>query len=162
MLFKNSVRTSKRTPYFTITEINWLTLFKFNVIPSLASLCLLVLLELIAPVMSGVKWEPEIDHSMLVLVASKALFISPLYLATAPSILSFTSSSGLVPLLLYISSHTVASMCCLCYRFHKHYRVPVFVISLALYHFKHWHFASSFHDVCLSSIVSPCLFTHVL
>jgi hypothetical protein len=28
MLFKNSVRTSKRTPYFTITEINWLTLFK--------------------------------------------------------------------------------------------------------------------------------------
>jgi hypothetical protein len=30
MLFKNSVRTSKRTPYFTITEINWLTLFKFN------------------------------------------------------------------------------------------------------------------------------------
>jgi hypothetical protein len=31
MLFKNSVRTSKRTPHFTITEINWLTLFKFNV-----------------------------------------------------------------------------------------------------------------------------------
>jgi hypothetical protein len=30
MLFKNSVRTSKRTPYFTITKINWLTLFKFN------------------------------------------------------------------------------------------------------------------------------------
>jgi hypothetical protein len=30
MIFKNSVRTSKRTPYFTITEINWLTLFKFN------------------------------------------------------------------------------------------------------------------------------------
>jgi hypothetical protein len=28
MLFKNSVRTSKRTPYFTITKINWLTLFK--------------------------------------------------------------------------------------------------------------------------------------
>jgi hypothetical protein len=28
MLFKNSVRTSKRTPHFTITEINWLTLFK--------------------------------------------------------------------------------------------------------------------------------------
>jgi len=28
MLFKNSVRTSKRTPQFTITEINWLTLFK--------------------------------------------------------------------------------------------------------------------------------------
>jgi hypothetical protein len=28
MLFKNSVRTSKRTPYLTITEINWLTLFK--------------------------------------------------------------------------------------------------------------------------------------
>jgi hypothetical protein len=27
MLFKNSVRTSKRTPYFTITEINWLMLF---------------------------------------------------------------------------------------------------------------------------------------
>jgi hypothetical protein len=24
------VRTSKRTPHFTITEINWLTLFKFN------------------------------------------------------------------------------------------------------------------------------------
>jgi hypothetical protein len=30
MLFKNSVRTSKRTPHFTITEINWLTVFKFN------------------------------------------------------------------------------------------------------------------------------------
>jgi hypothetical protein len=28
MLFKNSVRTSKRIPHFTITEINWLTLFK--------------------------------------------------------------------------------------------------------------------------------------
>jgi hypothetical protein len=26
--FKNSVRTSKRTAYFTITKINWLTLFK--------------------------------------------------------------------------------------------------------------------------------------
>jgi transcriptional antiterminator len=30
MLFKNSVRTSKRTPHYTITKINWLTLFKFN------------------------------------------------------------------------------------------------------------------------------------
>jgi hypothetical protein len=28
MLFKNSVRTSKRTPYFTIAKINWLMLFK--------------------------------------------------------------------------------------------------------------------------------------
>jgi hypothetical protein len=28
MLFKNSVRTSKRTPTFTITKINWLTPFK--------------------------------------------------------------------------------------------------------------------------------------
>jgi hypothetical protein len=28
MLYKNSVRTSKRTPHFTITKINWLTLFK--------------------------------------------------------------------------------------------------------------------------------------
>jgi hypothetical protein len=28
MLFKNSVRTSKRTPHFTITKITWLTLFK--------------------------------------------------------------------------------------------------------------------------------------
>jgi hypothetical protein len=28
MLFKNSVRTSKRTPHFTITNINWLMLFK--------------------------------------------------------------------------------------------------------------------------------------
>jgi hypothetical protein len=28
MLFKNSVRTSKRTTHFTITKINWLTLFK--------------------------------------------------------------------------------------------------------------------------------------
>jgi hypothetical protein len=28
MLFKNSVRTSKRTPHFTITKINWLTLFE--------------------------------------------------------------------------------------------------------------------------------------
>jgi hypothetical protein len=28
MLFKNSVRTSKRTQHFTITEINWLMLFK--------------------------------------------------------------------------------------------------------------------------------------
>jgi len=31
MLFKSSVRTSKRTPHFTITKINWLTLFKFKV-----------------------------------------------------------------------------------------------------------------------------------
>jgi uncharacterized secreted protein with C-terminal beta-propeller domain len=30
MLFKNTVRTSKRTPDFTITEISWLTLFKFK------------------------------------------------------------------------------------------------------------------------------------
>jgi hypothetical protein len=30
MSFKNPVRTSKRTPHFTITKINWLTLFKFN------------------------------------------------------------------------------------------------------------------------------------
>jgi hypothetical protein len=30
MLFKNAVRTSKRTPHFTITTINWLTLFKFK------------------------------------------------------------------------------------------------------------------------------------
>jgi hypothetical protein len=30
MLFKNSVRTSKRTPHLTITKINWLTLFKFK------------------------------------------------------------------------------------------------------------------------------------
>jgi hypothetical protein len=28
MLFKNPVRTSKRTPLFTITKINFLTLFK--------------------------------------------------------------------------------------------------------------------------------------
>jgi hypothetical protein len=28
MLFKNSVRTSKRTPHFTITVMNWLMLFK--------------------------------------------------------------------------------------------------------------------------------------
>jgi hypothetical protein len=30
MLFKNPVRTSERTPHFTITTINWLTLFKFK------------------------------------------------------------------------------------------------------------------------------------
>jgi hypothetical protein len=29
-VFKNSVRISKGTPHFTITKINWLTLFKFN------------------------------------------------------------------------------------------------------------------------------------
>jgi hypothetical protein len=28
MLFKNSVRTLKRTPHFTVTKINWLTLFR--------------------------------------------------------------------------------------------------------------------------------------
>jgi hypothetical protein len=28
MLFKNSVRTSKITPHFTITKITWLMLFK--------------------------------------------------------------------------------------------------------------------------------------
>jgi len=28
MLFKNPVRTSKRTPHFTITKINWLMLCK--------------------------------------------------------------------------------------------------------------------------------------
>jgi hypothetical protein len=30
-IFKNSVRTSKRTPHFTITKINWLMLFKETV-----------------------------------------------------------------------------------------------------------------------------------
>jgi hypothetical protein len=36
MLFNNPVRTSKRTPHFTITTINWLTLFKFNgILPAL-------------------------------------------------------------------------------------------------------------------------------
>jgi hypothetical protein len=30
MLFKNSVLTSKRTPHFTIININWLILFKFK------------------------------------------------------------------------------------------------------------------------------------
>jgi hypothetical protein len=28
MLFKNSVRTSKRTQHFTLTKISWLMLFK--------------------------------------------------------------------------------------------------------------------------------------
>jgi hypothetical protein len=28
MIFKNSVRTAKKTQHFTITKINWLTLFK--------------------------------------------------------------------------------------------------------------------------------------
>jgi hypothetical protein len=28
ILFKNSVRTAKKTPHFTITNFNWLTLFK--------------------------------------------------------------------------------------------------------------------------------------
>jgi hypothetical protein len=28
IIFKNSVRTAKKTPHFTITKINWLTLFK--------------------------------------------------------------------------------------------------------------------------------------
>jgi hypothetical protein len=32
IIFKNSVRTSKRTPHFTITDINLLTLFK-EIIP---------------------------------------------------------------------------------------------------------------------------------
>jgi hypothetical protein len=27
-VFKNLVRTAKKTPHFTITKINWLTLFK--------------------------------------------------------------------------------------------------------------------------------------
>jgi hypothetical protein len=39
MLFKNSVRTSKRTPHFTITKINCLTLFKFNTVISLYKRC---------------------------------------------------------------------------------------------------------------------------
>jgi hypothetical protein len=30
IIFKDSGRTSKRTPHFTITKINWLTLFKFK------------------------------------------------------------------------------------------------------------------------------------
>jgi hypothetical protein len=28
ILFKNSARTAKKTPHFTVTKINWLTLFK--------------------------------------------------------------------------------------------------------------------------------------
>jgi hypothetical protein len=39
MLFKNSDRTSKRTPHFTITKINWLTLFKFKPIVMYGSEC---------------------------------------------------------------------------------------------------------------------------
>jgi hypothetical protein len=39
MLFKNSVRTSKRTPHFTITRINWLMLFKFNKASNYLALC---------------------------------------------------------------------------------------------------------------------------
>jgi hypothetical protein len=38
MLFKNSVRTSKRTQHFTITKINWLTLFK-EIKPLFKNLC---------------------------------------------------------------------------------------------------------------------------
>jgi hypothetical protein len=42
MLFKNPARTSKRTPHFTTTKINWLMLFKeviatyntYNIYPS--------------------------------------------------------------------------------------------------------------------------------
>jgi hypothetical protein len=30
VIFKDPVRTSKRTPHLTITKINWLTLFKFK------------------------------------------------------------------------------------------------------------------------------------
>jgi hypothetical protein len=32
IIFNNSVRTAKKTPHFTITKINWLTLFK-EIIP---------------------------------------------------------------------------------------------------------------------------------
>jgi hypothetical protein len=28
IIFKNSVRTSKGTPHFTVTKINWITMFK--------------------------------------------------------------------------------------------------------------------------------------
>jgi hypothetical protein len=48
MLFKNPVRTSKRTPHFTITKINWLTLFKFKITtfrrmnPHLSASCILL------------------------------------------------------------------------------------------------------------------------
>jgi hypothetical protein len=37
MLFKNSVRTSKKTPHFTIATVIWLTLFE-EVIAVLAAL----------------------------------------------------------------------------------------------------------------------------
>jgi hypothetical protein len=33
MLFKNSVRTAKKTPHFTVTKISWLTLFKEIIAP---------------------------------------------------------------------------------------------------------------------------------
>jgi hypothetical protein len=58
MLFKNSVRTSKRTPHFTITKINWLTLFKFNRVTdedfgnSLPMLMMVVVFWLLAPCIS--------------------------------------------------------------------------------------------------------------
>jgi hypothetical protein len=41
MLYKNTVRTSKRTPHFTITKINWLTLFKFKGRSYISFSCLL-------------------------------------------------------------------------------------------------------------------------
>jgi hypothetical protein len=47
MLFKNSVRTSKRTPHFTITKINWLTLFKFKHV-------------------SNMQWDAAINHHVVV------------------------------------------------------------------------------------------------
>jgi hypothetical protein len=57
MLFKNSVRTSKRTPYFTITKINWLTLFKFNTDDlELLNYVQLPLQRLITPKAKARKW----------------------------------------------------------------------------------------------------------
>jgi hypothetical protein len=66
MLFRNSVRTSKGTPHFTITKINWLTLFKFNV-----------------ELQTAVRWGVDADNS-----GSCARAGSPIAGATHPVLIS--------------------------------------------------------------------------
>jgi hypothetical protein len=58
MLFKNSVRTSKRTPHFTVTKINWLTLFK----------------EIIACYSENHK-KPIIQNALLVIIKTGGAYI---------------------------------------------------------------------------------------
>jgi hypothetical protein len=69
MLFKNSVRTSKRTPHFTITKINWIMLF--GEIIAVGKIQLVNVVHIVTGVLQSVKQstasKPCSEHALLLL-----------------------------------------------------------------------------------------------